>query len=275
MPRRSTDEPGRLTRMTNRDGTGEFGKALSRAARRERPSDEARRRALAGALGQIGAGAHVDESLEERTDGAGGRPGARDVRFGRRAAYGVAAALAMAATVGAVLVVERERGDVVSISPSPEKAAPKPATNPALDVQPGERAAAPLTEMPKSAQAHRVKLVSGRDAGTTARAPSLDEEVNALDDARTALASGKSREALERLGRYHKVLHGTRLAAEATLLEIQALAESGRRDEAAKMARHFIDGNPGNPLVDRARAFVVVPSDSSNGIGVRTGGSSP
>ena len=46
------------------------------------------------------------------------------------------------------------------------------------------------------------------------------------------------------------------LGAEASLLRIEALAASGRRDEAARLARKFAVDHPNSPLIDRALAFV-------------------
>jgi hypothetical protein len=83
----------------------------------------------------------------------------------------------------------------------------------------------------------------------------LSEEVVALDRARSALNSGDPAGALRALDEYDQVLHGTRLAEEATLLRIEALSRSGRADVAANLARQFIQKNPGSPLAERARRF--------------------
>ena len=44
---------------------------------------------------------------------------------------------------------------------------------------------------------------------------------------------------------------------EAAILRIEALATSGRRAEAERLAREFLKNNPGSPLVDRARSFAL------------------
>jgi hypothetical protein len=98
---------------------------------------------------------------------------------------------------------------------------------------------------------------------------SLPDEIAALDRARTALSSGDASGALRVLDDYERVLHGTRLTAEATMLRIDALARSGRGAEASDLAARFVAANPSSALADRARAFIK----TSNSSRVDAGGS--
>jgi hypothetical protein len=87
------------------------------------------------------------------------------------------------------------------------------------------------------------------------RTPSLEAELALLDRARAELARGEPATALSSLDDYDAALKGTRLALEARLLRIQALAAHGNRTEASKLAREFIARHPDSPLAERARAF--------------------
>ena len=88
-------------------------------------------------------------------------------------------------------------------------------------------------------------------------AASLSDELSALKVASSALSAGDAKAALTALDRYDRVLKGQKLRAEATLLRIEALSRAGQTQAASSLAQRFVDQNPGSPLVDRARSFVV------------------
>jgi hypothetical protein len=96
-----------------------------------------------------------------------------------------------------------------------------------------------------------------------ARAPaSLEQELASMQHARAALGRGDAPGALAELDEFGHS-HGWRqLAVEAQLLRIEALAQAGRADEARDLARRFVEQNPNNPLVDRARTFAAPASPS-------------
>jgi hypothetical protein len=87
--------------------------------------------------------------------------------------------------------------------------------------------------------------------------PSLDDELTSLKAAESALSAGDARTALELLDRYDAA-KGQRMRAEATLLRIEALSRAGEPAAASALAKAFVAGNPGSPLVDRARSYVLV-----------------
>jgi hypothetical protein len=91
----------------------------------------------------------------------------------------------------------------------------------------------------------------------------LQEETQALERVRAALAAGKPDSALAELDAYQKVANGGSLALEAVLLRIQALARTGRAREASELARSFIAANPNSPLGDRARRYLVPPGSEA------------
>lgn len=86
---------------------------------------------------------------------------------------------------------------------------------------------------------------------------SLSDELGALKVASTALSNGDPQAALAALDRYDRVIKGQKLRAEATLLKIEALSRAGQTQAASALAERFVGQNPDNPLVDRARMFVV------------------
>jgi hypothetical protein len=59
------------------------------------------------------------------------------------------------------------------------------------------------------------------------------------------------------LNQYDNVLRGHRLRAEAMVLRMEALRAGGDADRAARLAEQFVKDNPTNPLVDRARSFMM------------------
>jgi hypothetical protein len=256
--------------VTRKDSRDELRDLLFEAARLDRASDVARARALAKALGATSA-APV-ESVEGRVVGDEPAERARVVQLGRRAARGVPIGLALVAAVIALIVLRREARSGLQLSPASERVSANASGNPR---EPAPSLSATAWPSPSDvaktvpsvpSRAPRQNAGKERDAGARGRLapPSLDDEVTTLENARAALASGDTKKALELLASYQNVLHGTRLTAEATLLKIEALANSGRKTEAAEMARRFIDANRGNPLVDRARRFAEAPPAPSH-----------
>jgi hypothetical protein len=92
------------------------------------------------------------------------------------------------------------------------------------------------------------------------RPATLEQELSSLQRARAALDAGHVQEALRELDRYERVLQGRQLEAEASLLRIETLARAGRSAEVAELARRFVEHNPHNPLVERARALAAASS---------------
>ena len=92
--------------------------------------------------------------------------------------------------------------------------------------------------------------------------PSLDQELASMQRARAALGRGDASVALAELDQFGRGPGWRQLAVEARLLRIEALARAGRADEARNLARRFVEQNPNNPLVDRARTFAT-PAASS------------
>jgi hypothetical protein len=165
------------------------------------------------------------------------------------------AAAALAAAVGVALMASRGGNSSPRTTLLPEP----------LAVPAPTRASLPPAAPPAPASvAKRPKTGVVPQPSVRAR-PSLAEETAALDGVQRELERGDDARALELLDRYERGGSANRMSAEATLLRIEALARAGRRSDADALARSFIAKNPGNPLVDRARAIVSKldqPSDA-------------
>jgi len=93
-------------------------------------------------------------------------------------------------------------------------------------------------------------VVGGRDEGLAA-------ERALLEQARTSLAKGDARRALESLEEHERTFPGARLAEEREVLAIQALAQEGKRNAALERAARFRGAFPDSlmlPAVDASLA---------------------
>lgn len=233
--------------MTDRDR--ELMDELFRAARREAPNGATRDRIRAAVL----------ESSEHRSSGL-----RAVLTSALHAPWGVKLAVAGAAAAIAVApFVARSRHEPpISVSPEPISATP-PA--PALSLPSPMTWPAPSAE--PSASAHPVTERAPRPELSAPRPPpSLSDEVAALDQARSVLASGDTARALSLLDAYAHS-GGKRLSAEATLLRIEALSRAGRRSEARAIAQRFVAKNVGSPLADRARQLGGLEKDETKADG--------
>jgi hypothetical protein len=84
--------------------------------------------------------------------------------------------------------------------------------------------------------------------------PSLSQELESLERVQAALDAENPDLALGLLDDYGRS-GGSRLWAEAQVLRIEALSRSGQSERARELAKDFVTSHPGNPLIDRARAF--------------------
>lgn len=236
---------------------------LFASVRRERPSAELRERVLA--LGRAERArmrsGHVQRALPERHGAY--RSMKREVGWG----VGLAAFAALA--FAAVFAIPRALDDpprIVMSAEQPGASASKPATPPA---QTGEPAVLPAPEAPAQppssaavrgsprSEATRRATPTKADAGPALFKPrsTLAEELEQIKSARAALRAGDPVRTLSLLDVYAARSRGGELGAEASLLRIEALAASGRRTEAARLAQKFAVDHPNSPLIDRALAF--------------------
>jgi hypothetical protein len=110
----------------------------------------------------------------------------------------------------------------------------------AVAAEPTPEAAAPDRALAPSAAAARAMLT---------------DELDALDHARLALASGDAHRALDELDAYDRRFPSGRLQLEGEVLRIDALAKTGRKDAARQHAGTFLKRHPNSVLATRVRAL--------------------
>jgi hypothetical protein len=84
----------------------------------------------------------------------------------------------------------------------------------------------------------------------------LGQEISSLDAARSMLARGNTQEALFLLDGYARGFPRGKLAIEAELLRIDALARSGDEVETRRRARMFLARHASSVLAARARTYL-------------------
>lgn len=95
----------------------------------------------------------------------------------------------------------------------------------------------------------------GVPASEAAPRASLEQQLEQIKGVRAALRARDPRRALQLIDAYRSGGSGVELAAEASLLRIEALAMSEQNDAAAQAARQFARDYPNSPLIDRALSY--------------------
>jgi hypothetical protein len=266
----------------SRDPLDELAEQLFAAARAERP-DPALTARVSGSSSRLGS---ASMSARPNPLGEGRVALERPARVTARRRLGWLAVAAIAAGGAAVIGFDSLGGERPQLTLSPEpltSSAPEPireevlepprqveppevteqGTSPVLrgigepELPPDRSDTAPARRAPSAPDAAPAKprsKIEG-EGSVKPRAP-LAEQLRRLKQARTALRAGDGATALALLESYDAELHGTDLAAEATLLRLEALTAVGRKAEAAALARRFVAENPDSPMVDRARSFI-------------------
>lgn len=147
----------------------------------------------------------------------------------------------------------REGADVPSAEVT-RRAPPSPSadsTPPATEARAENRAkpTARVTPPPSVSQ--------GREASTGA---SLGREVARVTAARAALATGEVQRALTLLDSYDAEFPDGTLTVEASVLRIEALARSGRRDEARRLGNQFLGRHPRGAFARRVERSLELSS---------------
>lgn len=135
----------------------------------------------------------------------------------------------------------------------------EPASRPSWPAAPvpSEGPVAALLDAPAAPEA-AISPRSGAPSRPRAPRPSstLGEEISSLDAARSTLARGNAQEALFLLDGYARSFPRGKLALEAELLRIDAVARSGDGPEASRRARVFLARHPSSVLASRARTYL-------------------
>jgi hypothetical protein len=257
-----------------------FDRSLLDAARSDGPPAGAEGRALAGLGLSVGLAVHS----------AGPVPsGSIARRFSGWPLKAGAVALTLGAIVTGVWIGAARRPVAASIpgaSPSAlEPTAPGASASSASSVAPAALqafAAGPGATPPVVSPTERVHLSirravpSGARSVTAAAGESLAAspatavepaplslEIALVQQAARATAGGEATVALDLLDTYRRECPRGLLAEEAGVLRVQALAQSGRPDEAKALARRLLDARPHGVLAQRLQAVLDGSRDAS------------
>lgn len=154
--------------------------------------------------------------------------------------------------VGAATVHVAQRAkspEVAAVTTVPRAHAPAP-------IATTERAPAPVELIPTPAlpPAEPARAPAARSA-TLPSVPAVSE-LELLDSARSQLRAGNASAALATLGEHQRLHPRGRMGTEARVLRIEALGASGRRDQALREARQFLEQNPNGLLSHRVRRWL-------------------
>ncbi|HVR18521.1 MAG TPA: hypothetical protein VMS65_02455 [Polyangiaceae bacterium] len=218
------------------EGANAFETRLLRAGRDDAPRARSRRRVLAG-LGLGGVFSTIAVST-----GAEASVRAWFVATGG-AAVGAAAIWGGVALMSAPPVAPAPQPKVESAEHAPLARAPAPREAPVPET-------APAVEAPPVAPPARSLHAA------PASDPSLSDEVAALEVARSALRAGDPGSALRSLDDYARTFRKKSLAAEATVLRIEALSASGDRAGARRLGESFLRMHPKGPYEKRVRSLI-------------------
>jgi hypothetical protein len=224
----------------------ELERALLRSVRGDALPDGSRRRILAG-LGIAGAVATTTSTAASSL--AAGKAGLFKGTSAVIAKWVAVSAIAALVPTGVIVARSHLRARDLSRSSVPVSV-PAPVAPPAHD-----RSEPPIRTNDVTEPAP-VAPAAPRETKATPAAPSLADELAALQVARTAIASHDSAAALAALDRYKARFPAGRLAPEATVLRIDALMERGDRAEATALAERFAASNPRSPYAGRIRSIL-------------------
>jgi hypothetical protein len=230
------------TRLIDEAGGDELEGSLLQLARSEGPSAEGRRKILAGiaAAGVTSLAAH----------NAKASTASKAITVAK---WGV---LAVAAVAIPAAILLRNGDDV-----TPVKAVPSALKAPASEVKPTPVAPTNV-DGPKPLSLEDLPTLPNESAApgsapAAAKAPqgSLADEVAQLQKAKLALKSGNAGLALAELGTYSQHFPRPMLGAEASVLRIEALSQSGDAAHAKSLAEGFLAKNPNSPYASRLRSL--------------------
>lgn len=116
----------------------------------------------------------------------------------------------------------------------------------------------PVEDLPTAAPDERApsgpRTVGHPTSSAGDAAPTMDDELEAVDRARASLAGGRAEETLARVEAYRTRYREPHFGDEADALEVQALAVLGRTDEARRKAEQFLSAHPRSLYTQRVRS---------------------
>jgi hypothetical protein len=239
-------------------GATDFERRLLDAAAKDGPSHEQVLR-MAKALGVSAVGAAAATGVAAGNLSAGAAKAA--VATGKAAAWPwIVGGVIGLSVIGALVVGGRRRASLPDVHPGAHLEAPAMApppsgnapSSPAPTVRPSPVDTV-IDRIPERTSSKRPSLanVSVRD---------LHGEIQILDVARAAIAERAGRQALALVHRYEEVYPAGTFLPEASAIEVEALMQLGREDEARRLAKHFVAEHEGSLLSDRVAAIAGLPA---------------
>jgi hypothetical protein len=276
---------------------GNLGAFLLAAAREDAPRPHARARTNI-ALGLASGTATVTATAKAIANGSSGAAvgGTVATVTTKIAATSLSLKLAAAAAIvvgvgsGAVVFTRGAPEPIIAAtidtaSPSMRTTAPPPATGPTttklvssaatpdpvsvpdpvltVPVTASRPTSVPVTSKPVE---HAPPKAAPRTSAAASASPSegtaetsLLKELNSLDSARAALGRGDARGALVLLDRHSRTFPSGSLAAEASMLRVEALLAGGERQAARALAIDLLAKDPSGPHAKRLRTVANLP----------------
>jgi hypothetical protein len=229
----------------------ELATTLMRSVRRDAPSPRAR----AATLAAVGIGAAALPATTGVAAAAGKVVGITAFGFAKSIAIGAGTAVVLLA------VVHQTSKPSASVVMAPvESTAPAPVAPPVQQASPPPSVAATAAPelAPLAAEKPAPARLRAQPTAEPARAEStLAAEVAALDGARSAARNRDAAGALALLDAYERDFPGGVLAVEATVLRIEALANSGQSERALAVGRALLSRSPSGPHAERIRSIVA------------------
>jgi len=255
---------GELPERLLDQGATDFERRLLDAAAKDGPSQEQVLR-MAKALGVSAVGGAAATGVAAGTPSAGAAKAA--VATGKAAAWPwIVGGVIGVSIVGALVVGGRRRDSLPDVHPGGRLEAPAVAPPPG-----GTAPSSPAPTVRPSAgdtgidRIDRIDRIPGR---TSSKRPSpanvsvrdLHGEIEILDVARAAIAERAGRQALALVHRYEEVYPAGTFLPEASAIEVEALMQLGRDDEARKLAKRFVAEHEGSLLSDRVATIAGLPA---------------
>jgi TolA-binding protein len=160
-------------------------------------------------------------------------------------------ALAALAAGGAVVALLALREPARDLRTTPVSAPAQVVEAPAMPKFAVESNAPPRVERAAPVPARRAIAVPVPAARPTASVSELRDQIRLMDQARAALRSGATDNALSLLSRYTQRFPNGAFRQEATVLQLEALERAGERGKASSLARKFLNEHPESPHVER------------------------
>lgn len=169
----------------------------------------------------------------------------------------------VASAAGSSTTVLREREAAPIVSPPSPPIAALPETPAPIVAPAGTALALPLV-VPNAPALPSSQATATAAAERTALP--IQQELAALDLARSALARGDGAGALRSVDAYRTTFPRGQLGREATVLEIEARLRTGDRSTAERLGRTFLQSAPDSPLAPRVRSLLGLADDPTKTI---------